>query len=146
MSPGVLMEIGQNSKFPPPQDWVLLQKVMKPFQMTKITSFSPTFVISGSFDEKHKKWARKWPKIGQALMKKGCHMEIIEQLTIIFTKRSMSHIIWPKVTKFHWPLLITLGATGEKPEGAQKPLSHKTAPLMYFDWSLLPRGWRLKKF
>ena len=29
----------------------------------------------------------------------------------------MSHIIWLKVTKFLYPLQITLGATNEKPEG-----------------------------
>ena len=32
----------------------------------------------------------------------------------------MSDIISQKVTKFQQPLLITLGVTDEKPEGAQK--------------------------
>ena len=45
-------------------------------------------------------------------------MKTTEQLKIF--QQKMSHIISLKVTKFQQPLLITLGAADEKPEGGQQ--------------------------
>ena len=50
---------------------------------------------------------------------KAADLKTIEQLKIFFYQK-MSHIISLKVTKFQQPLLITLGAADEKPEGGQK--------------------------
>ena len=56
------MKIGQNwpkiESCPPKR--ILHQKGKEVFKMTKeITIFRENFAISGSFDEKHKKWAKR---------------------------------------------------------------------------------------
>ena len=58
------MKIDQKLKVGPP-DGILKQKGREVFKMTKNLNFERNFAISGSFDEKHQKWAKSDLKLAK---------------------------------------------------------------------------------